>query len=245
VKVKQKYLCSKCGATAREYEGLEGGLYIEPSTPPECPKGGDHDFQPIKGPAGKEQTENFMKENLEVKEFSLKKIIENLGSIPKDGGAKFGGEQHKLSTQEKKQLMEKVRKFNEYGKVLRCETALMEMSNNLAEIGKMAESYAMTESGDYFQAETVKRDFKEVNGITKQFSQLARECYGGLQQLNALYEDMGRKMERYFEIQSLDEIASTVSQQETSAPAPQLGEIADEEEQEEVTSLQEVSKKKD
>jgi hypothetical protein len=184
-----------------------------------------------------------MKENLEVKEFSLKKIVENLGSIPKDGGAKFGGEQRKLSPQEKKQLMEKVRKFNEYGKVLRCETALMEMSKNLAEIGKMAESYAMTESGDYFQAETVKRDFKEVNGITKQFSQLARECYGGLQQLNALYEDMGRKMERYFEIQSLDEIAAAASNpQETSAPAPQLGEIADEEE--ESISLQEVLKKK-
>ena len=34
--------------------------------------------------------------------------------------------------------MEKVRKFNEYGKVLRCETALMEMSKTLAEIGQMA-----------------------------------------------------------------------------------------------------------
>ena len=103
--------------------------------------------------------------------------------------------------------MEKVSKFNEYGKVLRCETALMEMSKTLSEIGQMAESYAMTESGDYFQSEAVKRDFNDVKKITKDFSKLSRECYGGLQQLNALYEDMGSKMERYFEIASLDEIA--------------------------------------
>ena len=240
--VKETYTCSKCGAIAREYEGLKGGLYIDASTPPECPKGGDHDFKPIKKQQG---TDNFMKENLEVKEFSLKKILENLDKIPRDGGAKFGNDQQKLSPQQKKDLMEKVRKFNEYGKVLRCETALMEMSKTLAEIGQMAESYAMTESGDYFQAEVVKRDFNEVKKITKDFSKLSKECYGGLQQLNALYEDMGRKMERYFEIQSLDEIASGAPQSdESSAPAPQLGEIADEEEQEEVTSLQEISKKK-
>jgi hypothetical protein len=242
--VKKTYTCSKCGAIAREYEGLKGGLYIDASTPPECPKGGDHDFKPVKG--SKEipkQTENFMKENLEVKEFILKKILENLNKIPRDGGAKFGNDQQKLTPQQKKDLMEKVRKFNEYGKVLRCETALMEMSKTLAEIGQMAESYAMTESGDYFQAEVVKRDFNEVKKITKDFSKLSKECYGGLQQLNALYEDMGRKMERYFEIQSLDEIASVITQDESSAPAPQIGEVAEEEE---TISLQEASfKKKD
>ena len=192
------------------------------------------------------------KENLQVNEFSLKKILENLDKIPRDGGASFGNDQRKLSPQQKKDLMEKVRKFNEYGKVLRCETALMEMSKTLAEIGQMAESYAMTESGDYFQAETVKRDFNEVKKITKDFSSLSKECYSGIQQLNALYEDMGRKMERYFEIQSLDELANNVQQsQQPSSPAPMVGESAkEEEEQEEYASgfeenaLMEVFKKK-
>ena len=150
-----------------------------------------------------------MKENLTVTPFSLAQILKESSNIPKDGGAKFGNDQQKLTPQQKKDLMEKVARSNEYGKVLRCETALMEMSKTLAEIGQMAESYAMTESGDYFQAETVKRDFADVKKITKDFSNLSRECYGGLQQLNALYEDMGRKMERYFEIRSLDEIAAS------------------------------------
>ncbi len=167
---------------------------------------------------------NTFLNNLEVKEFSLKQILENLDRIPKDGGAKFGDEVQKLSPQQKKDLMEKVRKFNEYGRVLRCETALMEMAKTLSEIGQMAESYAMTESGDYFQSEVVKRDFNEVKKITKDFSKRAKECYGGLQQLNALYEDMGRKMERYFEISSLDEIAAAAGV--VSKPAPMVGEVS-------------------
>lgn len=181
-------------------------------------------------------------DNLEVKQFSLKQIVENLGNIPKDGGAKFGDEVQKLSPQQKKDLMAKVRKFNEYGKVLRCETALMEMAKTLAEIGQMAESYAMTESGDYFQAEVVKRDFNEVKKITKDFSKRAKECYGGLQQLNALYEDMGRKMERYFEIASLDEIAAAAPQ--VGAPAPVVGEVAEEESEIDATMMAEGLKKK-
>ncbi len=167
--------------------------------------------------------------DLQVTEFNLSRILKEIKNIPSNGGPKFGDEVQQLTPQQKKQLMEKVSKFNEYGKVLRCETALMEMSKNLAEIGKMAESYAMTESGDYLQAETVKRDFKEVKGIVTEFSKGAKECYGTLMRLNALYEDMGRKMERYFEIQSLDEIAAAVS--EKSAPAPMVGEVTDEEDE--------------
>ncbi len=168
-----------------------------------------------------------MKENLEVKQFSLKQIVENLGNIPKDGGAKFGDETPKLSSQQKRDLMEKVGNFNELGKVLRCETAIMDLAKQLTEIGTMAESYAMTESSDYFQAEVVKRDFKEVKNIIKEFQKLARECNGGLVKLNALYEDMGSKMQRYFEIKSLDEIANAINVN-GSAPAPQVGEVADE-----------------
>lgn len=175
-------------------------------------------------------SENFMKKNLEVKQFSLKQIVENLGRIPKDGGAKFGDETPRLSSQQKRELMEKVGNFNELGKVLRCETAIMDLAKQLTEIGTMAESYAMTESSDYFQAEVVKRDFKEVKNIIKEFQKLARECNGGLVKLNALYEDMGSKMQRYFEIKSLDEIANAINTN-ASAPAPQIGEIADEEEE--------------
>jgi hypothetical protein len=162
-----------------------------------------------------------MKENLEVQEFSLKRIVENLDSIPTNGKI---DQPKKLSKEEKKQLMNLVSKFNEYGKVLRCEHALIETAKTLDSIAQMAETYAMTESSDFFQGRVVERDFKQVKGITKDFKKIAQECYGKIQQLNALYEDMGHVLGRYYEIQSLDEIAAAVAPVESS-PAPQSGEV--------------------
>lgn len=152
---------------------------------------------------------------LEVPSFSLKRIVENLDQIPSNG--KFGDEVKALSPTEKKRLMELVSKFNEYGKVLRCEHALMDTAKTLDEITRMAEAYAMTESSDYFQGRVVERDFKQVKGITKDFKKIAQECYGKIQQLNALYEDMGHVLGRYYEIKTLDELQqpNTMFQQES------------------------------
>lgn len=160
-----------------------------------------------------------MKENLTVQEFSLAKIAKNLHRIPTRGKLMegFGNEEvKKLSAQEKKALMEKISKFNEYGKVLRCETALKELVGTIEEIAKGAETYAMTEASDFFQQEVISRDYKQLGGVTKQFKKLAQECYGKLMELNALYEDSGKILERYFEIKSLDEIAQNVAKDECS-----------------------------
>lgn len=163
-----------------------------------------------------------MKSNLKVVEFNLKQIVENLDKIPSNG--KFGDEAKPLNAQDKKKLMGLVSKFNEYGKVLRCETALMDTAKTLDEIAKMAETYAMTESGDFLQSEVVKRDFKQVKGITQNFKKLSQECYGKIQQLNALYEDMGHVLGRYYEIHTLDEVAAGAGVNTTeSIPAPQSG----------------------
>jgi len=172
-----------------------------------------------------------MKQDLKVHEFNLKRIVESLDQIPSNG--KFSDEQQKLSSQDKKKLMELVSKFNEYGKVLRCETALMETAKTLDEIGRMAEQYAMTESSDFMQSAIVERDFKQVKGITKEFKKLAQECYGGIQRMNALYEDMGHVLQRYYEIKTLDEMLAAQTNQEASAPAPQQGQLVSEVEEEE------------
>jgi hypothetical protein len=164
----------------------------------------------------------MIKQDLTIHEFSLKKILENLDKIPSNG--KFADENDKLSPQEKKRLMELVSKFNEYGKVLRCEQALLETSKTLSEISNMAKKYAMTESSDFLQREVVQRDFKQVEGITKDFTKLSRECYGKIQQLNALYEDMGHVLGRYYEINNLDEIANA------TPSTPVMGEVENQQE---------------
>jgi len=149
-----------------------------------------------------------MKDNLEVHEFSLKRIVQNLHKIPRQGKLMegFSEEVKKLSPQQKKDLMEKISNFNEHGKVLRCETAIKELVNTFEGITTMAETYAMTEASDYFQQEVIGRDYKQLKGVTKNFKKLAAETYGKLMELNALYEDGGKILERYFEIKSLDEV---------------------------------------
>ena len=161
------------------------------------------------------------KNDLEVHEFSLARIVKNLSRIPSRGKINegFSEEVKKLSPQQKKQLMEKIANYNEYGKVLRCETAIKELSQNFEEITTMAESYAMSEASDFFQQEVIGRDYKQLKGINKDFKKLAQECYGKLMQLNALYEDGGKMLERYFEIKTLDEISN--------APALQTNECGD------------------
>jgi len=85
-----------------------------------------------------------MKENLKIQEFNLKQIAENLNRIPRNG--KLSEDFTPLTKEEKRKLMELVSNFNEYGKALRCETALLETLSTIGEITKLAETYALTVS---------------------------------------------------------------------------------------------------
>jgi len=149
----------------------------------------------------------MLKDDLTVHEFSLKRIIENLDKIPEKTG-KFGEPSNTLSKEDKKNLYEKIRKFNEYGQALRGDQALMETARTLSEINAMAKKYALSENNvDFLQKETVQRDFKQADGITQNFQKLAKECVNKLMQLNALYEDLGHIYERYYEMENITENA--------------------------------------
>ena len=148
--------------------------------------------------------------------------------------------------QEKKAALDVIGKYNEYGKYLRREKSLMEIAETFANIAESAEKFTMNEEGDWFDKNTVGRNMKELGRCSSEFRKLAQESHIVEQRMEALYEDMGRKMERYFEIQSLDEIASAIPTEE-SAPAPQMGESAEEQEEcgmEQEESLEEASDKK-
>jgi hypothetical protein len=46
----------------------------------------------------------------------------------------------------------------------------------------------------------VKEDFKRAKKIAETFQKVARECHGEVQRLNAMYEDFGHILSRYYEI---------------------------------------------
>lgn len=139
------------------------------------------------------------------KRMKLKKIVENLNKMPST--LKGFNESPKLSPEQKKKLMEMVNQYNTLGQKLRMEGALIETATALSEIAELAETYACNEASDWFATEVVKTDFKRAKGITDTFQKLARECHGKVQQLNALYEDMGHILGRYYEIADpMDEV---------------------------------------
>jgi len=165
---------------------------------------------PAASPAAKPEpeysVENLMKEDLTVQSFSLKHIIENMEKIPEKTG-KFGEPSNTLSLGEKKKMLEMLGRFGKHGQSLRGDTAIREAAKELSELANMAKKYAMNENNsDFIQKETVQRDFKQMDGIVKEFQKLAQECVSKQNQLAALYEDYGNIMERYY---SMDEINET------------------------------------
>lgn len=122
--------------------------------------------------------------------MKLKTLIEEIA----------GEEQHVLSPEEKKSALEMIGRYNEYGKALRRETNLLEIANKLQEISSYAEQFTMNESEDWFDKVTIDRNMKDLNKLSESFNKLARETYMHEQRMEALYEDAGMILNRYFEI---------------------------------------------
>jgi hypothetical protein len=151
--------------------------------------------------------------------MKLKKIVENLDKMPST--LKGFNDSPKLSGEQKVKLMEMVRRYNEFGQKLKMENSLIETAQALTEISELAETYACNEATDWFATEVVKGDFKRAKNITQTFQKLARECHGKVQQLNALYEDMGHILGRYYEIADpMQEVVVNPSNLQSQRPLP-------------------------
>lgn len=145
-----------------------------------------------------------MKSDYKIEQFSLKRIAENLDKIPRNGV--FDDNKQKLTKEQKKKLIDMVSRFNEYGKTLAVENSISETSKALSEIAQMAEIYACNEASDWFQQETIQKDFKDLKGRVSEFQKLAKETFGNVQRLNALFEDVGHTLSRYYEIKDIQEV---------------------------------------
>ena len=63
-----------------------------------------------------------------------------------------------------------------------------------------AQNHVLSETNDWFDSVSVKRNMKELKGLTGQFKKTAVEANSVNQRLSALYEDMGNILNRYYEI---------------------------------------------
>ena len=101
---------------------------------------------------------------------------------------------------DKFQVTEAVRNYSRIGKQLRVNSNIMEAAKQLAEMADNAQNHVLSETSDWFDGVSVKRNMKELKGLTGQFKKTAVEANATNQRLSALYEDMGNILNRYYEI---------------------------------------------
>ena len=126
--------------------------------------------------------------------IKLKKLIENFSLDENPKVDKF-------------QVTEAVRNYARVGKQLRVNGNIMEAAKQLAEMADNAQNHVLSETSDWFDGVSVKRNMKELKGLTGQFKKTAVEANAVNQRLSALYEDMGNILNRYYEIdEALDPV---------------------------------------
>ena len=106
-----------------------------------------------------------------------------------------------LTREEKRNIMDSVARFNEFGSKIYKTHEIAEMVEAIREMTKGASQLALQETDGWFDAVTVKRDMKEVATSTKLFEKAAKELSTLQQRLESVFEDIGHKLGKYYNIQ--------------------------------------------
>jgi hypothetical protein len=132
-----------------------------------------------------------------TQKLTLKRIVEALPDIPNDG---FGTQPPKMSSEQKKKLMELSAMYENFGECLKNEEALMNAAKGITELCELAETYALNECGEWFQQEIVKKDMQNLKKRVSEFQKIVKETYARMQQAGVAYQDIGHVLGRYYDL---------------------------------------------
>ena len=110
-------------------------------------------------------------------------------------------EKKTLTKEERKAFLDKVRKYNKFGKRVFRQEKLTDAAKELAELAKMAEVLTLSEIDETFDKITVERNMKELGRLSGGFMKTAGEAQMLESRMKTLYDDMGKLLERYYEIE--------------------------------------------
>ena len=128
-------------------------------------------------------------------DIKLKKLIEDFA---------LGQEKPKV---DKFKVTEAIRNYGRVGEALYKTGGILEAAKQLSEMATAAQNHVLSETNDWFDSVSVKRNMKELKGLTGQFKKTAVEANSVNQRLSALYEDMGNILNRYYDIdEALDPV---------------------------------------
>ena len=111
----------------------------------------------------------------------------------------------------KYEVTEAIRNYARIGEQLRVNNNIIETAKQLARMAEDAQNHVLGENDDWFDSVSIKRNMKELKGLTGQFKKTAVEANATNQRLSALYEDMGNILNRYYDI---DEALDPVGQED-------------------------------
>lgn len=132
--------------------------------------------------------------------MKLKKIIENITETSKVDRSAY---------------LREVSKFNEYGKAIYRSNGLKEAAAAINKIVENAEHVVLQETQDWFDEITVKRNLKTLNESAKQFNKTVNEIAKLQQRVEALYEEIGNTLGRYFEITEAEEKLDPIGKEDS------------------------------
>jgi serine phosphatase RsbU (regulator of sigma subunit) len=110
-----------------------------------------------------------------------------------------------LPTEIKKHFLEIISTFGQFREQMNRKSDIRTIAETLGGIADAAQEYTLREGGDWFDRVTIKRNMKELKGLHEKFQKESAEAKAQEQRLEALYEDMGHVLNRYFEIADVSE----------------------------------------
>ena len=139
-----------------------------------------------------------------MKDIRLLGIVEDIGLGLADDRPKVN----------KHEVIEAIRSYSTVGKQLYSSGGILEAAKQLVKMAESAQNHVLSETDDWFDAVSVKRNMKELKGLTGQFRKTAVEANSVNQRLSALYEDMGNILNRYYDIEDVREALDPVGQED-------------------------------
>ena len=104
---------------------------------------------------------------------------------------------------------EKVREYAKFGKVLNNNESINDAAKAVVEAAELAHEHVLSETDDWFDGVSVKRNMKQMSGNIKEFKKAVNESSQLNQRLVSLYEEIGMVLNRYYDIQEdLDPVGS-------------------------------------
>ena len=105
----------------------------------------------------------------------------------------------------KKHFLEIISTYGQHREGISRKSDIRQVAETLGAIADAAQEYTLREGDDWFDRVTIKRNMGELKKLQGAFEKEALEASAQQQRLEALYEDMGHVLGRYFEIADITE----------------------------------------